>query len=660
MNKKTPTLLILSIFTMLFTACSEETPSIQTNTINSKTTCDISEIKNNFKLTAPTDNAIIFGTKKFVISLGNKDASVKNISRIDYFSDNKKIASSDTYPFSIDIDTTKNFPNGIHSVQAKLYDNCNNQITSQVNSVLSYADAFNNAKEYHVAVDGTAQGDGSIEKPWDVVSAFGGYLGGKAVYTNIINPGDTIWIHGGDYNGEQESTVYKSHLTGTKEKPIIIRAYGDGISNIHITGQSEFKGKELSQYNWYWGLEPHINREERTRGDSFNRPYGISLHREGQRIINMVISNNGHPGIGTWLGVGEDGHIYGSIVWGNGVYDKHANGEQWPRGSGLYGQTDQGNRLFKDNVFFRNFTFGLKLYGQQATIKGAIVEGNIAFKSYVNPIRITTTNYSMENISLTNNYTYADETEGRGGVAIGDDIINSGLIVKGNYFVDGKSQGGALGVSAFDNVEISNNTIITTATKDNALKPRLFTYKPTFKPTNIKWNNNSYYGGRDSSLNDDNIINNILADGTPAYFWSETQWLEEFKPFDKDSTFSRNYPTQNMIVVRPNLYERGRGHIAIYNWQGLSTVDVDVSDLGLSDGEAYEVRDIQNYYGTQRADNNSYGKPLMSGVYSQENPILTLPMNLTKISPIIGNITHMKENLSHTSSRFGIFIVLKK
>jgi hypothetical protein len=45
---------------------------------------------------------------------------------------------------------------------------------------------------------------------------------------------------------------------------------------------------------------------------------GIDTNAVGTHIINMVIHDTGHPGIGFWEGVGDGGEVYGSLVWGSG------------------------------------------------------------------------------------------------------------------------------------------------------------------------------------------------------------------------------------------------------------------------------------------------------------------------------------------------------
>jgi hypothetical protein len=66
------------------------------------------------------------------------------------------------------------------------------------------------AAEFHVAVTGSASGDGSEANPWDLQTALD--------HPSAVQPGDTIWLGAGIYGG-----TFHSQLTGTAESPIIVR-----------------------------------------------------------------------------------------------------------------------------------------------------------------------------------------------------------------------------------------------------------------------------------------------------------------------------------------------------------------------------------------------------------------------------------------------------
>ena len=58
------------------------------------------------------------------------------------------------------------------------------------------------------------------------------------------------------------------------------------------------------------------------------------------------------------------------------------------------------------------------------------------------------------------------------------------------------------------------------------------------------------------------------------------------------------------VFVRPNQYEPGRAHVVIYNWNGQSSVSVNLANV-LKPGAHYEVRNVQDLFGT----------PVLSGTY---------------------------------------------
>src|SRR6185503_14213734 len=65
---------------------------------------------------------------------------------------------------------------------------------------------------FHVAVNGTPAGDGSAASPWDLPTAL--------LHPPSVQPGDTIWLHGGVYKG-----AFVAKLDGADAMPITVRSY---------------------------------------------------------------------------------------------------------------------------------------------------------------------------------------------------------------------------------------------------------------------------------------------------------------------------------------------------------------------------------------------------------------------------------------------------
>lgn len=72
-----------------------------------------------------------------------------------------------------------------------------------------------------------------------------------------------------------------------------------------------------------------------------------------------------------------------------------------------------------------------------------------------------------------------------------------------------------------------------------------------------------------------------------------------------DNQYIMERPEVGRVFVRPNRYVRGRGHVAIFNWDRKWRVSVDLSSVGLRAGEGFEVRDVRNYF----------GEPLLIGTF---------------------------------------------
>jgi len=103
-------------------------------------------------------------------------------------------------------------------------------------------------------------------------------------------------------------------------------------------------------------------------------------------------------------------------------------------------------------------------------------------------------------------------------------------------------------------------------------------------------------------------------------------------------------PKGTWSFVRPNAYEKGRAHVAIYNWDRRGSVEVDLSSSGLSAGDRYEIRDAQEYHGT----------PVGSGTF--DGAPVRIAMDGRSIARPLGSVAFPPR---HTSSEFGAFVVLK-
>jgi hypothetical protein len=97
----------------------------------------------------------------------------------------------------------------------------------------------------------------------------------------------------------------------------------------------------------------------------------------------------------------------------------------------------------------------------------------------------------------------------------------------------------------------------------------------------------------------DTVLNDI-----GLWQW-RTATAEAGNAFDLSSTMlSGSRATE--VVLLPNEYESGRAHLAIFNWERLSDVHVDLSPV-LSVGSPFSIRDATSAYGT----------PIVSGTFNE-------------------------------------------
>jgi hypothetical protein len=441
--------------------------------------------------------------------------------------------------------------------------------------------------QWHVAPDGKPDGKGTKESPWDLATVLAGPAEAK--------PGDTIWMHAGEYKGNQQC-----RLKGAAGKPIIVRvAKGERAT---LRGNLKIGFNFPGEYVWFWGLEianrgfvqgnedaVSISNSETKDANDPNSP--LKSVNPGIKIINCVLHDNGVMGVSTWGGA-EDNEVNGCIIYNNG-----ADGPDRGHGHGFYIQSVKGPKLIKDNVVFRNFNQGSQLYGSKKAFRNNVThEGNVFFNnseiSLVGGKAQGDCSHMWleggrwaENPRVINNCTYA----GPWARAVNNLIGNSNNgEVKGNYFVTADNA-----VEAFS---IHNNT-------------------------GLKVSDNTFYGHV----------------GTPAD--------KKLADFGANNVVLTARPAEAKYFVRPNDYEKGRANITIYNWPKKDKVAVDIAPAGLKRGQGYELRDAQNFY----------GKPVLAGKF--DGKALEVPMTgLTVAAP--EGLPATYKTPEHTAPEFGVFVLL--
>jgi hypothetical protein len=169
--------------------------------------------------------------------------------------------------------------------------------------------------QFHVATNGTAGGNGSAAQPWNLQTALNA--------PGAVQPGDTIWVHGGTYYG-----TYSTRLNGSSSRPIVVRNYnGDRVT---IDGGNS-NGAPIftvdGSYTWYWGFEIMSSATNKISAESTSWPTdimfgeGVMIAQGGSggtgcKFINLVVHDT-RQGFSSWKEAANS-EVYGCVVYDNG------------------------------------------------------------------------------------------------------------------------------------------------------------------------------------------------------------------------------------------------------------------------------------------------------------------------------------------------------
>jgi hypothetical protein len=432
---------------------------------------------------------------------------------------------------------------------------------------------------FYVTPGGSATGDGSASRPWSLAAAL--------AHPPAVEPGDTIWLRGGTYRG-----CYRSQLRGTATAPIIVRQYPGERAVIDNAACNDSALEANGAYTWYWGFEV-MNSAARSGG-----PIGVNAFGQELKFINLVVHDAGDTGIGFWSqAVG--GEVYGSIVYNNGR-DHNLD-------HGIYTQNASGTKRLADNVIFNQMAFGIHAYGSDAAaLRNYDIDGNTVFNNGSidasageAPNILVGGGTAASGIRITQNVAY-HRRNGSGNVWLGYSAQNQDLILENNYIAGGFT---ALRLWYWSSGRVSGNTIYT---------PDYYTINSLGNLGGLSWSGNTWH--RPATLT-------AWSHANTNRDWAG--WRSATGQGGSDQIGSAT-PTGVRTFVRPNRYERGRGHVVIFNWAGQSSVAVDVSSI-LRSGDRYEVRNVLQLNGS----------PVLSGSYS--GGPLSFPMGAVSAPTPLGS-----------------------
>jgi hypothetical protein len=451
------------------------------------------------------------------------------------------------------------------------------------------------ATEFHVSPSASSGGNGSSSNPW---------LLKTALQSSTVQPGDTVTLAAGTYLNPttgQDAVAWVCTLQGTSPKPIIVRA-ARGTRVILDGADTKQNGifRVSSSYVWYWGLEimssdpGRVDAAPQTDANNLGsypdvnyikRGTGIDMSSGGSPTGNKFINCSIHDcfnGFGS-TNTNDNTQLYGCLLYNNGWYN-----------SGGGGRSHHGH-----NIYIHNATGEIKQFID--CITWGAFENNIQ---------------AWSGSAVSNSET--------------NDFYFDGLV---SFMYGAQVDGSSL---LLGNLSPTNPTVTNS----------MF-YQPGGASSTIDFGYNQGSG----TIAAGNVSNNYI-DAGEIYFnaaFSGTTFANNFitsgyvrgsVPSGSGNTVTSSRPTANKVFVRPSQYEPGRANVVVYNWQGGSSVTVDMSSV-LKTGDTYNIVDVQNPSAV-----------LLSGTYSGS---VSIPMTGTTAAQPVGN---SPEGRTHTTSEFGAYVVI--
>ena len=370
------------------------------------------------------------------------------------------------------------------------------------------------AADFHVAPDGSPQGTGAAERPWDLATALAA--------EDKVQPGDTVWLHGATYRGG-----FVSKLKGRPGAPVVVRsAAGERVTiDTHPRDERDngllLLGGADAIYRDFEVTCSHPLRETKIAGSWPEDIRRGNVDIRGDRIaaVNLVVHDCA-SGFGFWA-EGEGGEISGCVIYNNGW-----RGPDRGHGHAVYAQNARGTKRIADNIVFHQFAYGIHVYGsEKASLKGFEIDGNIAFENGCLARKgDNAPGIMVGGASPAARIAVRDNVVVGGGIRLGYPwgVTSEDVVCTGNY-----SEG--LVVRDFRHASISKNTLVassTVASLEGAADLLL---------GGLKWNDNEYYV-TDGRWGECSVVENGKSRGLSFAEW------RKFTGLDTDSRFTQGAP----------------------------------------------------------------------------------------------------------------------
>lgn len=441
--------------------------------------------------------------------------------------------------------------------------------------------------ENHITNPGKPFGDGSLSNPWDLQTALN-------QSSEIINGGDTLWLHNGIYNGR-----FTSKLKSTIAKKNIIVA---SFTNEKAILNGNVKSKQKTVLEVLSNGVTFKNFEITFLGD-FNRDVskgkvdivaGVNHLRGECKFLNLKINNVTGIGFGSWKST-EGSVIKDCLIFNNGYLGKSRG-----HGVGIYVQNKSDKiRLIEGNIIFNNYYKGIEVWDAVPNpsfdyVKNVSVINNVVFNNGLpsgvhrgNIIVGTDSNNGInfaENILVKNNILYHNT-----------DFLND----KNNF---GNGESLTLGynykapirnVKVFDNIIIGKNNAFTLINAENLKLKRNTIYcgymhfakavLKSIKTKDLDFSDNLYFSRRSNAFR-------ILKHQD----FNIEEWKNQFNIDSKSKrSHIQNFNLDKKLLVSQHGDNYNIFKTVVFNKEG-KQVSLDFSEYKVPQNATYKIKNIED------------------------------------------------------------------
>ena len=367
-------------------------------------------------------------------------------------------------------------------------------------------------------------------------------------------------------------------------------AHAGGAAVLQAGGQLNISGANTIYRDFEVTHSYPARTEPQTSGTA--RGNGINVYGDGNSIINVVI-HDCLQGVFT-SSASSNTLIYGVLAYNVGVVGE--TGEAL--GHGFYLENVSGYSRLYESISLNAFNLGMQGFGQTGPYVGGDIQGSV-FSGAGTPVGEVHYNmiYGPANQvspTATVNESHFAHQPGAGysvNFGYGAGITNGTFT--NNYFYGASV--------AFEAQAVTNLTF----TGNKFYSPGAGDVYTIVRVPGFTWNGNTYYNaGTQSRFGRAGI-------GT----YSFTNWKPQFN-YDASST-AVSSAMPNTAIVRPNSYQRGRANVIIYASSSTTSINVNLSAIGLANGQGYTIKNASDWNGPNVA----------TGTFNSSNPVISLPLN---------------------------------